>query len=110
MTYVVITPVGFAECYRIIVIAMSGHGHGCDGDHNRDETPEVGLQYSLYSKIDFGNLECLNEKSEGSGRDVFKAWEDRLDFEKVSFVYVIYEYFVVLIEFISYITRKYLNG
>jgi hypothetical protein len=65
---------------------MSGHRHGCDGDHNHDETPEMGLQYSLYSKIDLGNLECLNEKCEGSGKDVFKAWEDRLDFEKVSFV------------------------
>ena len=62
---------------------MSGHRHGCDGDHNHDETPEMGLQYSLYSKIDIGNLECLNEKVEGSGKSVFKAWENRLDFEKV---------------------------
>ncbi|KAJ9582831.1 hypothetical protein L9F63_022827 [Diploptera punctata] len=61
---------------------MSGHKHGCDGDHNHDETPEMGLQYSLYSKIDIGNLECLNEKVEGSGKSVFKPWEDRLDFEK----------------------------
>jgi hypothetical protein len=64
---------------------MSGHRHGCDGDDNHDETPEMGLQYSLYSKIDIGNLECLNEKIEGSGKDVFKAWENRMDFEKVSF-------------------------
>ncbi|KDR10778.1 PITH domain-containing protein GA19395 [Zootermopsis nevadensis] len=61
---------------------MSGHRHGCDGDHNHDETPEMGLQYSLYSKIDLENLECLNEKSEGSGKNVFKVWEDRLNFEK----------------------------
>lgn len=77
--------VGFVCCRRLIVIAMSGHRHGCDGDDNHDETPEMGLQYSLYSKIDIGNLECLNEKIEGSGKDVFKAWENRMDFEKVSF-------------------------
>jgi hypothetical protein len=64
---------------------MSGHNHGCDGDDNHDDTPEMGLQYSLYSKIDTGNLECLNEKIEGSGKDVFKAWEDRMNFEKVSY-------------------------
>jgi hypothetical protein len=62
---------------------MSGHRHACDGDHNHDETPEMGLEYSLYSKINLEDLECLNEKREGSGKDVFKAWENRLDFEKV---------------------------
>ena len=62
---------------------MSGHRHGCDGDHNHDETPEMGLEYSLYSKINLEDVECLNEKREGSGKDVFKAWENRLDFEKV---------------------------
>ncbi|XP_069684228.1 PITH domain-containing protein GA19395 [Periplaneta americana] len=61
---------------------MSGHKHSCDGDHNHDETPEMGLQYSLYAKIDIENLECLNEKTEGSGKLVFKAWEERLNFEK----------------------------
>jgi hypothetical protein len=63
---------------------MAAHRHGCDGDHNHDETPEMGLEYSLYSKIKLEDVECLNEKREGSGRDVFKAWENRLDFEKVS--------------------------
>jgi hypothetical protein len=69
---------------------MSGHKHGCDGDDNHDETPEMGLEYSLYSKIDIGNLECLNEKIEGTGKDVFKAWEDRMDFEKVSFRVILF--------------------
>jgi hypothetical protein len=86
-----------SESLLLIIIAMSGHRHGCDGDHNHDETPEMGLQYSLYSKIDLRNLECLNEKCEGSGKDVFKAWEDRLDFEKVSFVCrTIYEHFHIV--------------
>ncbi|XP_054283924.1 PITH domain-containing protein GA19395 [Macrosteles quadrilineatus] len=66
---------------------MSGHSHGhshggCDGDEGHDDTPEMGLQYSLYTKIDIMNLECLNEAVEGSGKDVFKPWEERLNFEK----------------------------
>nr|CAD7196894.1 unnamed protein product [Timema douglasi]CAD7571577.1 unnamed protein product [Timema californicum] len=64
---------------------MSGHQHGrgCEGDENHDDSPEMGVEYSLYSKIDLENMECLNEKIENSGKDVFKAWEDRLNFEKV---------------------------
>nr|CAD7406707.1 unnamed protein product [Timema poppensis] len=63
---------------------MSGHQHGrgCEGDENHDDSPEMGVEYSLYSKIDLENMECLNEKIENSGKDVFKAWEDRLNFEK----------------------------
>ncbi|XP_063236267.1 PITH domain-containing protein GA19395 isoform X2 [Bacillus rossius redtenbacheri] len=62
---------------------MSGHhGHSCQGDHDHDDTPEMGIHYSLYTKIDTVNLECLNEKTENSGKDVFKAWENRLSFEK----------------------------
>jgi hypothetical protein len=77
---------------------MAGHRHGCDGDHNHDETPEMGVQYSLYSKIELASVECLNEKREGSGKDVFKAWEDRLDFEKVRFLYlIIYEHHFALV-------------
>lgn len=62
-----------------------GHSHGsggCDGDRDHDDTPEMGLQYSLYSKIDINNLECLNESVEGSGKDIFKPWEERLSFDK----------------------------
>ncbi|BET02691.1 unnamed protein product [Nesidiocoris tenuis] len=65
---------------------MSGHGHshqgGCDGDQSHDDTPEMGLQYSLYSKIDIDNVECLNETVEDSGKTIFKPWEDRLNVEK----------------------------
>ncbi|KAK5646565.1 hypothetical protein RI129_005029 [Pyrocoelia pectoralis] len=62
-------------------MAPHGHGsHGCEGDKNHDHTPEMGVQYSLYAKIDKEHLECLNELSEGSGKLVFKQWEDRLNF------------------------------
>ncbi len=41
---------------------------------------------SLYQKIDTENLECLNESVDGSGKTVFKSWEDRLDKTKASIV------------------------
>jgi len=42
------------------------------------------LYASLYQKIDVEKLQCLNESEEGSGKTVFKPWEDRLDRTKVS--------------------------
>ncbi|UYV68804.1 PITHD1, partial [Cordylochernes scorpioides] len=54
--------------------------HKCEDEH--DESPEFGIQYSLYTKIDTENVECLNETVDGSGKDVFKAWENRHDFER----------------------------
>uniref|UniRef100_A0A023GG31 Putative thioredoxin-like protein n=1 Tax=Amblyomma triste TaxID=251400 RepID=A0A023GG31_AMBTT len=44
--------------------------------------PEMGVQYSLYSKIDLDNVQCLNEVKEGSGKSVFKPWEQRMDRDK----------------------------
>jgi len=61
-----------------------GHGHSCEGDSDSHESPEMGIEYSLYSKIDMENLECLNEAIEGSGKSIFKPWEERLNLEKVS--------------------------
>ena len=40
--------------------------------------------YSLYQKIDMENMQCLNEAEEGSGKTVFKPWNERLDKEKVA--------------------------
>ncbi|KAK3089541.1 hypothetical protein FSP39_004413 [Pinctada imbricata] len=66
---------------------MSGHGHGhshggCEHDH--DHGPEdLSAQYSLYNKIDTEKVQCLNEAEDGSGKTVFKPWEQRLDKEKV---------------------------
>lgn len=62
---------------------MPPHGHSCEGDNNHHESPETGLEYSLYAKIDKDNTECLNEAVEGSGRTVFKPWEERLNFDTV---------------------------
>ncbi|XP_077991272.1 PITH domain-containing protein 1-like [Glandiceps talaboti] len=59
-----------------------GHGGGCGEDHDHDDDPERGIQYSLYQKIDLNNVECLNEERDGSGKDVFKPWEMRLNKEK----------------------------
>lgn len=60
------------------------HGHGCSHEAtDLDNALEMGIQYSLYSKIDMINLECLNEETEGSGKLVFKPYENRLDFSKV---------------------------
>ena len=63
-------------------MAGCGHGH-CD--HNHDINEEKGLEYSLYKKIDFTHLEVLNEAEEGSGKSVFKPWDERLDTNKVCF-------------------------
>lgn len=69
----------------------SGHG-SCDG---HDHTPaELGVAYSLYTRIDIDNVECLNEAIEDSGKTVFKPWEERLDREKVSLFH--FFYFVIL--------------
>lgn len=62
---------------------MPHKGHACSHAHDHDESPELGIQYSLYQKIDFENLQCLNETVENSGRDIFKPWEERLNFDKV---------------------------
>ncbi|XP_050307582.1 PITH domain-containing protein GA19395 [Anthonomus grandis grandis] len=60
---------------------MPPHGSGkCCGDSSHQhEEPEKGIQYSLYTKINMSDLECLNESVEGSGKTVFKPWEERLE-------------------------------
>lgn len=65
---------------------MSGHGHShghCE--HEAQEQPsDLGVAYSLYTKIDTENVQCLNEAVEGSGKTIFKPWEKRLDINEVS--------------------------
>lgn len=64
-----------------------GHSHGgggCRCAAEREEPPEQrGLAYGLYLRIDLERLQCLNESREGSGRGVFKPWEERSDRSKV---------------------------
>ncbi|PVU90368.1 hypothetical protein BB559_000481 [Furculomyces boomerangus] len=38
--------------------------------------------HSLYSKINFDLIRCLNETEPESGKTVFKPWDQRLDFTK----------------------------
>ncbi|XP_058124347.1 PITH domain-containing protein GA19395 [Anopheles ziemanni] len=62
-----------------------GHSHSAGCGHEAlgiENELEVGIQYSLYEKIDMNNLECLNEELEGSGKTVFKSYCDRLNREK----------------------------
>ncbi|XP_018420019.1 PREDICTED: PITH domain-containing protein 1 [Nanorana parkeri] len=58
-----------------------GHSHdgGCSCGAEASEAPERGLEYGLYRKIDLVKLQCLNESAEGSGKTVFRAWEERGD-------------------------------
>lgn len=61
------------------------HGGGCGHEATDiDNALEMGIQYSLYEKIDFENIECLNEVLDGSSRFVFKPYQDRLNFDKVT--------------------------
>ena len=53
------------------------HGHDCW------EKEDLARFYTLYNKIDIDKLECLNESKDGSGKTVFKSWNERLDTSKV---------------------------
>ncbi|XP_076463351.1 PITH domain-containing protein 1-like [Babylonia areolata] len=63
-----------------------GHSHGhCGGeaDHSHDHSDaEMGKMYSLFQKVDTERVQCLNEVVDGSGKTVFKAWDQRKDKEK----------------------------
>uniref|UniRef100_A0A182JD90 PITH domain-containing protein n=1 Tax=Anopheles atroparvus TaxID=41427 RepID=A0A182JD90_ANOAO len=62
-----------------------GHSHGGSCEHEAlgiENELEIGIQYSLYEKIDMYNLECLNEEVEGSGKTVFKSYNERLNHDK----------------------------
>ena len=63
---------------------MSGHGHshshscgGCDHDENF----ELETDFLLHTKISDSGFECLGEEEDGSGRKIFKNYEDRKDKE-----------------------------
>lgn len=59
------------------------HDHGCSHEaSSSDHSPEMGIEYSLYQKIDMENLEVLNEETEGTGKTIFKPFEERLDFSR----------------------------
>lgn len=63
------------------------HDGGCAHESaDSDYMKELGIQYSLYTKIDMENLECLNEAVDGSAKAIFKPYEERLNFDKVLFL------------------------
>lgn len=65
------------------------HGGGCDHETaDSDYLKEIGIQYSLYTKIDLENLECLNEATDGSAKFVFKPYEERLNFDRVRYKHI----------------------
>lgn len=59
--------------------------HSCSGKCQHVEETNVG-QWNLYTKIDTYNVQCYNEKHDGSGKHVFRAWEERLDRSKVQLI------------------------
>ncbi|XP_053675381.1 PITH domain-containing protein GA19395 [Anopheles nili] len=62
-----------------------GHSHGGGCEHEAigiENELEIGIHYSLFEKIDMHNVECLNEEVEGSGKTVFKPYNDRLNHDK----------------------------
>jgi len=56
--------------------------HSCEGHQSINNTSDLGVLYSLYTRIDTDRIECLNEAAEGSGKLVFKPWDERLNFEQ----------------------------
>ena len=65
------------------------HHHGdCAHENSGVDPSEMGIMYSLYQKIDIDHVVCLNEEEEDSGKTIFKAWENRLDKEKVNTILI----------------------
>lgn len=57
------------------------HHHHHHHDHSHD-AEDNSAQFSLYMKVDLDSLQCLNEREDGSGKTVFKPWDDRFNQEK----------------------------
>lgn len=58
------------------------HSHCCHKEQDQSLSADPAVLYSLYQKIDTEKVQCLNESVDGSGKTVFKPWEDRLDISK----------------------------
>ena len=56
--------------------------HTCSRTCQHVDETNVG-QWNLYTKIDKYNLQCYNEKHDGSAKEIFRAWDERLDRSKV---------------------------
>ncbi|VDP71775.1 unnamed protein product [Echinostoma caproni] len=60
---------------------MCDHSHGGHCCHSLDIS-EPASAFSLYQFVDLVHLECLNEAVPGTGKSVFKPYEDRKDSSK----------------------------
>ncbi|KAK0069842.1 PITH domain-containing protein [Biomphalaria pfeifferi] len=70
-------------------MSHSCHGHSHGGGHNHDHDCDAccaenlrGQEFNLYLRIDMESLTCLNEVEDGSGKTIFRSFEDRLDKDK----------------------------
>lgn len=81
-------PAGGAGGLRAGAVGGAGgagmaHGHGrcccCCGEAAAAVGGDGGAAWGLYLRIDRQRLQCLNERREGSGALVFRAWEERGD-------------------------------
>jgi hypothetical protein len=52
--------------------------HHCNKEQCDHQEVNNGDEWSLYTKIDLQNLQCLNEEVDGSSKSVFRPWSDRL--------------------------------
>jgi len=59
-----------------------GHGGGCASDAVHFDHGEAEQQYNMFTYIDRDKVNVLNEEIEGTGIQVFKAWDDRFDKSK----------------------------
>jgi hypothetical protein len=60
--------------------SANGHGHEHDVyDHAHDSINSIVGEESLSGYIDHGSIICLNEETEGMGKNPFKHTENRLD-------------------------------
>ncbi|KAJ3058914.1 hypothetical protein HDU99_006591, partial [Rhizoclosmatium hyalinum] len=57
------------------------HDHDHNHDHDHDG-PDRGAEFTLYKHIDIDNIRTFNEAVPGSGKTVFKSYEERLDDSK----------------------------
>lgn len=60
-----------------------GHGHSHGPSDASDAENLKGQEFNLYLRINMDGLTCLNEAVEGSGKTVFRSFEERLDRTKV---------------------------
>ncbi|CAO3599888.1 unnamed protein product [Absidia cylindrospora] len=52
------------------------HDEHCDHDH--DDLPGAGDQFSLYPRIHLDNVRCLNETRPDSATSIIRPWHDRM--------------------------------